>query len=180
MGRKKKVRVSKEPDLIREQKYLLHYFKRQVLCFSDASCFKNSFPQLFQDLSVLFYEIDFEDVISFTWSKLQIISHSFSKMMLRPGILSPWVLVQLQLELDHWTWRGWEPAAPGRSQGRHLLRGQRLPTIRAVRQQYYKIRSCRSSEDVTCRNRVLVFILLGVITAQRSWGKVPHFLATHT
>lgn len=86
---KKKDRVSKEPNLIREQKYLLHYFKRQVLCFSDTSCFKNSFPQLFRDLSVLFYEIDFEDVTSFTWSKLQIISHSSSTMMLRPGILSP-------------------------------------------------------------------------------------------
>lgn len=133
--KKKKDRVSKEPDLIREQKYLLHYFKRQVLCFSDASCFKNSFPQLFQDLSVLFYEIDFEDVISFTWSKLQIISHSFFQNDVKTRYPEP---------LGFWSNCSWSwvtgPGGGGNqlpqvgAGGRHPLRGQRLPTIRAVSQ----------------------------------------------
>lgn len=104
-GKKKKDHVSKEPDLIRGQKYLFHYFKRQVLCFSDASCFKNSFPQLFQNLSVLLSENDFEDVISFTWSRARIISHCFQNDV-KSRYPSPWVLVQPQPELHHWALGG--------------------------------------------------------------------------
>lgn len=163
-GKKKKDHVSKEPDLIRGQKYLLHYFKRQVLCFSEASCFKNSFPQLFQNLSVLLNENDFEDVISFPWSRVQIISHSVSKMMLRTGILSPWVLVQPQPEPG--------PCTLGETAST-VGAGLSLPEETQASNHWGSKSGILQNQTlpVTDSRRVLLFILLSVIMAGSCGGR---------